>query len=151
MNKLTLAAAVMALILAGCAHQRHGVYGKGTDPAKPKVMIEGDMIKLDQELLVFRPDERGLITWSLPESGPYRFPENGIVIEGRLLDQVIRGKPPSVALDPDQKEIVDCVLVKGGLQFTCNNKHTMTGLYKYTIRVTRGSTVLVRDPNAFNM
>ncbi len=151
MNKLTLTAVVAATILAGCAHERNGLYGKGIDPAKPKITIEGGSIKIDQDLLVFRPNERGMITWSLPENGPYRFPENGIVIEGRLLDQVIRGRPPSVALDPDQKEIVDCAVVKGGLQFTCNNKHTTSGFFKYTIRVTNGSTVLVRDPNAFNM
>ena len=151
MNKLTLTTILVASLVAGCAHDGHGLYGRGIDPAKPKITVEGDMIKLDQELLIFRPNERGLITWSLPENGPYRFPENGIVIEGRLLDQVVRGKPPSVALDPDQKEIVDCAVVKGGLQFTCNNKHTTTGLFKYTIRVTRGSAVLVRDPNAFNM
>ncbi len=151
MNKLTLVAAAATLILAGCAQQRHGVYGKGTDPAKPVVTIDGDMIKLDQEVLIFRPGERGTVTWSLPENGPFRFPENGIVIEGRLLDQVIRGNPPSVALDPSQKEIVDCALVKGGLQFTCNNRHTMPGNYKYTIRVRNGDRLLVRDPPAINM
>lgn len=151
MNKLTLTTFLAALMLAGCATDPTGIYGKGTDPAKPKVTIEGNMIKLDQELLLFRSNERGPITWSLPADGPYRFPENGIVIEGRVLDQLIRGNPPSVALDPDQKEIVNCRPSKDGLQFTCDNRHTMPGLYKYTIRVRSGTATLVRDPGAFNM
>ena len=64
---------------------------------------------------------------------------------------MIRGKPPSVALDPDQKEVVDCRPSKDGLQFSCFNNHTIPGVYKYTIRVRSGEKVISKDPPIVNM
>jgi hypothetical protein len=156
MNRMILIATLTALLLGGCAHldrDRTGPSGgcPCPNPANPQVNVDGNTIKLDQEILVFAPGVRGSVTWSLPANSPFRFPENGIVIEGRLLDQVIRGKPVSVALDPGQKEIVDCRASKDGLQFSCFNNHTFPGVYKYTIRVRSGETVLQRDPPCVNM
>jgi hypothetical protein len=157
MNNLIPAAtlaALVALSVAACGSRPPhgpGPYGSG-NPTAPKVVIDASgNIQLDQEILIFPPNVKGPVTWSLPASGVYRFAPNGIVIEGRLLDQMIRGKPPSVALDPDQKEIVDCKGSQDGLQFTCNNLHPMPGVYKYTIRVRSGERVIERDPSWVNM
>jgi hypothetical protein len=158
MRKLTFITTLAVLLLAGCAHPDHGrmpppPYGSCPcpNPANPQVTVDGGTIKLDQEILVFAPGVRGSVTWSLPANGPFRFPENGIVIEGKVLDQMVRGKPVSVALDPDQKEIVDCRPSADGLQFSCFNNHTIPGVYKYTIRVRSGDAVIQRDPPAVNM
>jgi hypothetical protein len=157
MKKLTLTTVLAVLLLVGCAHRGPGgappPYGSCPcpNPTNPQVSVDGDTIKLDQEILVFAPGVRGAITWSLPANSSLRFPKDGIVIEGRLLDQVIRGKPTSIALDPDQKEIVDCRPSENGLQFTCFNNHTFPGVYKYTIRVRSGEKVIEKDPPAVNM
>jgi hypothetical protein len=157
MNKLTLTTVLAVLLLVGCAHRDHGrtppPYGSCPcpNPANPQVTVDGNDIKLDQEILVFAPGVRGAVTWTLPANSSLRFPDNGIVIEGRLLDQVIKGKQPSVVLDPDQKEVVDCRPSTDRLQFTCVNNHTFPGVYKYTIRVRSGERVIERDPPWVNM
>jgi len=159
MNKLTLTSILAALLLVGCAHRadhgRHSPpYGGACpcpNPSNPQVTVDGNTIKLDQEILVFAPGVRGSVTWSLPANSALRFPENGIVIEGRLIDRVIRGQPVSVALDADQKEIVDCRPSKDGLQFSCFNSHPFPGVYKYTIRVRSGDKLVERDPPIVNM
>lgn len=158
MNKLTLTIVLAVLLLVGCAHRDHGrtapPYGSCPcpNPGNPQVTVDGNTIKLDQEILVFAPGVRGAVTWSLPANSSLRFPAEGAIqIEGRLLDQMIRGKPPSVVLDPDQKEIVGCETSKDGSRVTCTNNHTFPGVYKYTIRVRSGETLLQRDPPFVNM
>jgi len=154
MNKLTVSIlALSALLLAGCGHHRHGHPGKGLgmNPTQPQVSIVDGKIKLDQEILLFLRREKVTVTWSLPASGPYRFAENGIVIEGQIIDKVLREKETSVVLDTRQKEIVDCRRAQDGLQFTCVNNHTAPGVFKYTIRVTNGQQVIERDPPVVNM
>ena len=163
MNKLTLTTFLAAMLLVGCAHYDHGrnptpPYGSCPcpNPAIPQVNVDGNDIKLDQEILVFAPGVRGPITWSLPASSPFRFVDkDAIFIEGRLLDQVIRGKTPSVALQADQKEIVGCQASDDRLRVTCFNNHTFPGVYKYTIRVKERSNSdakpIERDPAVINM
>ncbi len=158
MNKKLLVAALFVALQAGCAHRDYGQhppapYGSCPcpNPANPQVTVDGKTLKLDQEISLFAPGVRGSVTWSLPAKSGLSFPSNGIVIEGRLLDQVIRGKVVSVALDPEQKEIVDCRPSSDGLQFSCFNNHTFAGVYKYTIRVRSGDQVIERDPVMVNM
>jgi hypothetical protein len=156
MNKQLILAALAALTLGGCAmHQRHGGgmgpgMGRG-DPARPQVTVDGNAIKLSQEVLVFPPGFSGTVTWQLPANSPYRFPENGIVIEGRLTDQVLREKQPSVVLDPRQTEITECRRANEGLAFTCFNKNSLQAAYKYTIRLRGPSGQIERDPPWVNM
>jgi hypothetical protein len=151
MNKKLLIAVLFGVLMTGCAHHRHGYDGKGPNPSLPQVTVVGDDIKVDQEILVFRPGMGGLITWTLPANSPYRFAENGIVIEGRLVDRVIRGEQVSVVLDTRPGDIGECKRAKEGLEFTCVNKHTMPGVYKYTIRLIGGAKPLQRDPPIVNM
>lgn len=158
MIKKLLVAALFVALQAGCAHRDYGQhppvpYGSCPcpNPANPQVTVDGSTFKLDQEILVFAPGVRGLVTWSLSAKSGLSFPDNGIVIEGRLLDQVLRGEPPSVVLDRGQKEIVECRRSTDGLQFTCFNNHTFPGVYKYIIRVRNGEKVVERDPPFINM
>jgi hypothetical protein len=101
--------------------------------------------------LIFLGRREVTVTWQLPPDSKHRFADNGIVIEGVLIDQVIRGDRVSVVLDPRQNEIVNCRRSANGLEFSCLNRHTKPGYYKYTIRLVGGSqTSLVRDPGIMN-
>lgn len=134
---LKIAAAIAALgALSACQHMPPGHCGNDgapPDPTAPRVNVVDGAIVVDQEPLIF-PRGQGpvTITWRLPESGPYRFPGQGIAING----QVIRGS--LVALPKDvEPEITDCKTSPDGLKYSCLNKHTKPGEYKYTINVVR--------------
>ena len=60
------------------------------------------------------------------------------MIEGQVVDRVVRsadGTATSVALEPQKDEIVKCEVRNAGLEFACLNRHTVPGIYKYTIRL----------------
>ena len=145
--------ALLAFVLAGCAKD-YGGLGRGWNPTKPKVDIINGSITPDQEVLVFPKGVSGPITWTLSDP-KFEFADKGIEIDGALTDKVIRGEQTSVVLDTRQGEIVECVRSGDGAQFTCNNKHTKPGVYKYTIRVReRGNPnakPIERDPQVVNM
>ena len=145
MNKrLPLALVAVAALLGGCmGHHMH--HGGGSDGAmgprgeamyaNPLVSVKVGEIAVSPDPLIFRKDEKNVrITWRLG-AGDLRFPENGIVIEG-----------------PRQDEIVDCKPGEGGRDFSCLNRNTRPGKYKYTIRVMKGDKALEpRDPNIMNL
>lgn len=150
-----------ALILAGCQSYKGLVTPE--DHRNPQVTVVDDRrIVVKPAILGYLPNERDFfIVWQLPKDSKYRFTtkdgvgkEDGIVIEGELTDQVLRGKDKGQTLDSvalgRQDEIVRCVVRPGGLEFACFNKHTKPGIYKYTIRVTDGRTTLQRDPPIVN-
>jgi hypothetical protein len=149
--KLSLFAVVAGAVLLGaCQHPR--LYPKSVDPARPQVRVENGRIQLVPDVMVFRTDQRNVVvTWQLPAGARLRFADNGIVIEGEVTEQLIKGQPPSVALNPRQNEIVDCKRSADGLSFSCLNRHTRTGVYKYTIRVLQDGRIVERDPFVMNM
>ena len=140
MRTRTLIAALSTLLLASCAHhyQHHGPGGRYAavpNPAYPQVSVVGGRhVVVSPEPLVFlRGGGEVVITWQLPRGSTYRFPENGIVVEGK------------------QDEIVRCGVRSEGLEFSCLNRHTRAGKYKYTIRVLDGSRPLEPlDPTSYN-
>lgn len=151
-KKQTLIVVLSTVFLGGCniINSQSPGYGNSASPA---LSVVGGSIRLDQEVLVFQsaPGKPIAITWKLGPDAGYKFAERGIVIEGRLTDEVLRGEKPSVVLDPKQDEIVDCKpLDNTGLAFTCTNKRSRPGLYKYSIRLTDGKSELVRDPEIAN-
>jgi hypothetical protein len=142
-----LLAALAAGILAGCTGIP-GRYPPGVDPQRPRVTTDGQTIGVDQELLSFAANGVAVrIAWQLPREGAWRFvPGRGIVVEGRLTDRVLREPQTSVVLDPAQTEIVDCAADEARLRYTCTNRRTRFGVYKYTIRLTDGKREITRDP-----
>jgi hypothetical protein len=138
MRTRLLFAALSTLLFASCAvHPPHGAAGYQAvpDPTRPQVFVVGDRYPVvNQEPLVFlRGGGEVTIVWQLPPESKYRFPANGIVIEGK------------------QDEIVRCGPRNEGLEFTCLNRHTQPGKYKYTIRVQEGSRPLEPlDPVIYN-
>ena len=139
------------LVLSGCASWK----GVPTfeERSRPQVVVKDGRIVVTPEILFYFKDERDFeIVWLLPKGGGFTFPtDNGIVIEGELLDQVIRGERNSVVLDKGQNEIIRCSR-RSETEFACFNRHTRPGVYKYTIRVIdKDKRTLQRDPPMVNM
>ena len=159
MKRSRVIAAIAVLLLSSCAHLRE--VPPLEDRSRPQVTVRDGRIVVSPEILYYLPSERDIqIVWQLPRDSKYRFPtrpanarEQGIVVEGRLADRVLRGSDgDSVALEK-QDEIVRCEVRNDGLEFSCLNRHTRPGVYKYTIRVVdpQSRTPLVRDPAFINM
>lgn len=166
MKKTIALALISTALLGACASHHHtmdyGPAGRNVN-RNPVVTIESGRVAVYPPILVFLPQEKDFdIVWQLPKDGKFRFLEKGgIEIEGELLDKVIRvtDGAPSIGvkpgdrlalLDKDQKEIVDCKVSEGGLRYSCRNLHTRPGVFKYTIRVSDGTTKLERDPPVAN-
>ena len=66
------------------------------------------------------------ITWQMVSPG-YTFPSNGIVIANGGAE-------------------FDCRLEADGRRFACNNRHTTSGKYKYTVNITGSPAVPPLDP-----
>ena len=156
MKRCRVIAAICVLFLGGCAHLWR--LPPLEERSRPQITVRGDRI-VSPEILFYLPDERDVqIVWQLPRDSKFRFPirvsnprEQGIVIEGRVVDRILRGADGvnSVALEK-QDEIVNCEVRNEGFEFKCLNRHSRPGIYKYTIRLTDGRNVLVLDPVVAN-
>ena len=49
-----------------------------------------------------------------------------------------------------QDEIVGCRPIDDNAAFTCLNRHTRPGIYKYTVRVVTQGGVVAQDPQIMN-
>lgn len=116
------------------------------NPTKPKVsIVDGEYIVVNQEPLIFNAKEVNVpITWELPREGGYRFPKDGITFSD--------GKERTDLPQSADGEITRCQTSENGLQFTCLNRHSKAGTYKYTINVERdGKRLKPLDPVIVNM
>jgi len=136
------------------------------DSARPEVTVDraAGTITVAPDPLVFLPEQKDvLIVWRLPKTGPYYFPKNGIVIEGSITGKIVhpptemqaRGgmmvMGPMAMIDGGQTELVRCeVRGEDAREFSCLNRHSKPGIYKYTVRVTDGTTEIVNDPSVVN-
>jgi hypothetical protein len=150
-------AVLLASLLGGCATIRD--YERAS--ATPQVTVAGGRISVSPDPLLFGKEQQNvLIVWQLPKGTNLRFPEGGIVIEGEITSKVLGGSTdrgaqnnaaPSIVINRDQTEIVDCKARNEGLEFTCLNRHTRPGLYKYSIRVLEdGKPLEPLDPSVMN-
>jgi len=141
MKKWALVSFALVLLLSGCAH-----FVKPPDPVRPQVfVVDGRLIVVNAEPLVFTRRGEVTVTWHLPKG--YTFDERqGIVIEGRLVSQTKVPREGLIqqiyVLDPKQDEIVRCSASKDASEFSCVNRNTKPGRYKYTIRVRDGTKLL---------
>lgn len=132
MKKSVLVAAVSALVLTGCACNPLDV--RKIDPHNPGVFVVNDKyIVVNQEPLYFPKGTQDVrITWQLPSDSKYTFPRDGIVIKDA------------------GDEFADCHPEPNGLRFSCLNKHSKPGTYKYTIKVEGSPAVPPLDPIILN-
>lgn len=181
MNKRSALAVFAAVtVLAACGHHP-GHHGggwpgaggpRGAGPGYPTarasetpvvIVDETRGILVSPAYLSFEPNQKDFdIVWSLPADGKYRFlKEGGIVVEGEILDKVLRvpgdvtGKGLEkddrvLLLDRKQQEIVGCTVSEDRLQAKCRNRHTRPGIFKYTLRVSNGEKTVVVDPPMIN-
>lgn len=132
-------ASLAALVLAGC-----GLFGghRGdcskcgpVDITKPQVKVVNGKITVDQETLVFGEALRNVpvtITWTLPKDSNLRFPRDGITFEKSAAEEIV-------------------CRAEGGYTFSCLNRHTKPGRYKYDIKVLDGDKALEPlDPHVDN-
>ena len=149
MKKRLFICLVFALAFSGCTTLKW--VPSFEERRTPQVTVRDGRIVVPEVLFYFKDERDFEVVWQLPRGGGFTFPENGIVIEGELLDQVIRGERNSVVLDKAQNEIVKCAR-RSEIEFTCFNRHTRPGVYKYTIRVIdKDKRTLQRDPPFVNM
>jgi hypothetical protein len=153
MHKNSLVALLCALVLGACATLEPVKIIKLEERKNPPVTVSGNTIQVP-EILYFLPDEKNIqVMWHLPEGQGLMFPENGIQIDGALTDKILRDDRGNVAvvLDRNQTEI-QCDKQRGGTTFTCTNRNSKPGIYKYTVRVLRNGELLPpRDPAMMNM
>ena len=130
MNKQILIVAALALLLAGC---KPGQPSK-PDPTKPQVVVTDGKVTVDQETIEFAADQKDVtITWKLPK-GSFTFPQDGIAFDRSAAEEIVKCQPGN-----------------GNVEFTCLNRHTKPGKYKYTIKVLDGQKPLEPyDPFVFN-
>jgi hypothetical protein len=161
--RLSVAGVALAasLLAAGCASIDVARVASGA--SRPDVTVVNGQIVVNPEVLLFTRGQGAThIKWSLPRDSALRFPADGIVIEGELSslgrgptievkDPRQRNTPTSTPVDRSQKEIVDCKPSPDFKEFSCLNRNTRAGTYKYTIRVIDGSRTLERDPPIINM
>jgi hypothetical protein len=150
MKNRLLVYVVLALALSGCTTLKW--VPRFEERRTPQVTVSEGRIVVTPEILFYFQDERDFdILFQLPRESGLTFPENGIVIEGELTDQVIRGDRISVVLNPGQKEIGPCRRLSN-VEVACRNLHTRPGVYKYTIRVNGkdGRPLPSRDPPMVN-
>lgn len=135
------------LLLAACGHKIEYV----VKSQNPVVRIDGPSAKIEPQVLFFDTRAAGgkpiTITWRLDPGQGFRFAERGVEIEGEITDQIIRGQPPSVVLNPRQDVIGNCkVGDERRLTYTCVNTLSRPGTFKYTLRLTDGKREIVHDP-----
>ena len=152
MNKrVPIVTALAAMTLAGCACPLFFVPPPASRPIVS--VVEGGYVVVSPEPLVFRADGKSEeIVWSLPRTSSFRFPRNGIVIEGQVVevrDQA--GRQPARRFDIVPQTDIVCASQEGGQTFRCVNAKKTRGTFKYTIRVNDGSKELpARDPTIVN-
>jgi hypothetical protein len=148
-------AMLAAALLGGCA-----CFNYSPKPETPLVSIVSKggpgvfkpALTVYPDPLFFRKDQTNVrITWRLPEQLGLKFPANGIVIDGEITNKPLgdvgakrNESTGPLVIDKAQTEIVDCAPSSNGQEFSCLYKHTRPGVFKYTIRVLNGSTLL--DP-----
>jgi hypothetical protein len=137
-----LSTALATALLGGCGmhhHHRHQppAGGGSGDPAAPQVLVSNGAISVDQEVLRFGKDQVNVrITWRLQGrgTGKLSFPPNGVVFERAA-----------------QGEIVECQRSKDNTEFSCINRHSKPGIYRYGINVDEdGQPLKPLDPTVMN-
>ena len=132
MKKLIFVVAAAGIMLTACAS--HHPYGPTADPLNPVVsVVDGKQIVVNQDPLVYAREVQNVrISWRLPADSKYTFPKDGIVV------------------NEAREEIVDCRPAEDGRSFSCLNRHTRPGKYKYNIKVQGTPVVPVLDPVIVN-
>ena len=161
MKKFLVFSGIVAAALSGCAALDRAATPR-LDPLPvrqaPVVTVVKGKIEVSPELLIFTQKEgRQRVEWRIPADLPFEFHrQRGIVIEGEILDDVIKdtkGRPEAVRLRERQDQVVcDSAPGTGGKTFACEFRNERLMTFKYTIRLMPqgGGQPLERDPVGIN-
>lgn len=133
MRRTVLVSLAAAILLAGCSWLKDRYGDK--DPTRPTVVVRSGKIEsVSPDPLVFEADQKNVtISWSLPAGSNLTFPADGI------------------AFEKGQEEIVRCAVGQNPQTYTCLNRHTRPGEFKYTVRVLdAGRALEPLDPTVRN-
>jgi hypothetical protein len=125
-----------------------------TSSLTPQVNVLADgTITVTPDPMVFTAGQRKVnIRWQVPKTSKLTFPDNGIVVDG----EVMAGPAPGGAgvqarIEPNQDEVAQCKVSADRKEFTCHNKHSRPGHFKYTIRLEQdGKALKALDPTMMN-
>lgn len=139
-------AALLPLLLAGCGlhHRQHQGGARMADPANPRVLVDDKgRLSVNQEPLRFYKAQGAVtITWRLPADGRYRFPKDGIVIER------LSANGGGAGVETDEFR---CAPGAKPNEFSCLNRNSRPGEYKYTVRALQdGKPLPALDPRIIN-
>ena len=154
-NLLLAAAAASALMLGGCASMCP--CGESGASSHPTVTIDSRTMlpTVSPDPLFFAQAQKNVtITWHLPANAGLKFAADGIVVDGELTDKPTGGDKAmaaagGVVLQREQTEIVDCKPA-GERAYSCVNRHTRPGRYKYSVHVLQNGKPLAADPQIMN-
>jgi hypothetical protein len=150
MKRLLLATALVVLGIAGCKTQ---VKGPATPPpppssATPVVNItKGDPTSVSPDPLTFSKGQGEVtIVWSIGAADYVFAARNGIFIDG----EIVGG--PGGKLVKEQNEIVKCTPNSDRTKYSCLNRNTRKGYFKYTVNLetANGKPTKPLDPTIAN-
>jgi hypothetical protein len=146
--------AVTALFFAAVSYHLSASGAGKNSVLTPQVNALADgTITVTPELLVFNTGLRKVnIRWQVPKTSDLTFPDNGIVIDGEVVaGPAPGGTGPQARIEPNQDEVGQCKVSADRKEFTCHNKHSRPGHFKYTIRLEQaGKPLKAFDPTMMN-
>lgn len=155
--KATVLALIAAAALSACAVHRHVPQQCPCAPEQahlnPQITVRSDQVAVSPDPIILERGERGRrIFWRLTQQD-LTFPENGIVIDGKVhrgesgitpSDFASQPKDAKLVVRP-QDEIVDCRR-DDAQTFSCVNNSKGAGVFRYTIRVLNRGKLIQSDP-----
>jgi hypothetical protein len=149
-----MALVVSALALTATGYHLSASGAGSSSMLTPEVNVLADgTITVSPEPLIFNTNQRKVnIRWQVPKTSNLTFPDNGIVIDGEVVgDPTPGGAGIQTRIESNQDEIAQCKVSADRKEFTCHNKHSRPGYFKYTIRLEQnGKPLKPFDPTMMN-
>jgi hypothetical protein len=170
MRRFTFTAALLATILSGCAQFRGDPQAPQIEVLKVKLVGGTNGAKsllVDPPVFLFKSGPNlgeVVIEWRLEKDSGLSFDRRrGVFIDGEVKEdtqiQPLIGlkdsETPALqrriqSIDPTQKEIGLCKVSEDGLTYTCVNKRSRPGHFKYTLRINDSKNQYILDPDGWN-
>jgi hypothetical protein len=174
MKRFGLTWALLASLLTGCAMVDPGPKVPHIDVLRVKLVKDAagtQRVVLDPPVFLIESGSKfgdGLIVWRLEKGAGLSFDGmRGIFIDGEVQEATqieplsrLTGKDtgndnPKILrrlqnIDPQQKEIGPCTVGPDHLTYTCVNKRSRPGHFKYTVRVHDATNQFILDPDGWN-
>ncbi len=140
-KRLATVVAGLFALLAGCTiniyhdGKHHSGGGKASATNPMVVVEEGKVLRVDPDPITFAKDQVDVtVTWHLPKGKGLRFPPNAITFDAAGSEEFVKCRPSEDASS-----------------YSCLNRHSKPGRYKYDVLVQQDGKLLDKlDPEAWN-